>query len=127
MVRPAEASMLTGQLSAQASKRVVKERALIEKNPLYDLNIFVMWDPEHNHKCKGLVIGPPDTPYAYGLYLFDITFPNNYPLKPPSVKFCTNDGRVRMNPNLYIDGKVCLSILGTWQGPSWTAACTLRT
>ncbi|CAJ1455889.1 unnamed protein product [Effrenium voratum] len=25
----------------------------------------------------------------------------------------------RLNPNLYRDGKVCLSLLGTWAGPGW--------
>ena len=30
-----------------------------------------------------------------------------------------------VNPNLYENGKVCLSILGTWSGPGWTTACTL--
>jgi hypothetical protein len=25
----------------------------------------------------------------------------------------------RLNPNLYHDGKVCLSLLGTWSGPGW--------
>ena len=27
---------------------------------------------------------------------------------------------VRFNPNLYSDGKVCLSLLGTWHGEGWT-------
>ena len=31
----------------------------------------------------------------------------------------TGAGRVRFNPNLYNCGKVCLSLLGTWSGPSW--------
>lgn len=31
----------------------------------------------------------------------------------------TGGGRVRFNPNLYDCGKVCLSLLGTWSGPSW--------
>ena len=34
----------------------------------------------------------------------------------------TNGGKVRFNPNLYANGKVCLSLLGTWsgeQGESW--------
>ena len=31
----------------------------------------------------------------------------------------TGGGRVRFNPNLYACGKVCLSLLGTWSGPSW--------
>lgn len=26
---------------------------------------------------------------------------------------------MRFNPNLYADGKVCLSLLGTWHGPGW--------
>lgn len=29
---------------------------------------------------------------------------------------------VRFNPNLYANGKVCLSLLGTWSGPSWNPA-----
>ena len=31
----------------------------------------------------------------------------------------TGNGAVRFNPNLYNCGKVCLSLLGTWEGPSW--------
>ena len=31
----------------------------------------------------------------------------------------TSNGTVRFNPNLYRNGKVCLSILGTWEGPAW--------
>ena len=36
----------------------------------------------------------------------------------------TGNGTVRFNPNLYSDGKVCLSLLGTWegaQGEKWSA------
>lgn len=32
---------------------------------------------------------------------------------------------VFIDPNLYANGKVCLSILGTWQGPGWTQSQTL--
>jgi len=31
----------------------------------------------------------------------------------------TAGGRVRFNPNLYNNGKVCLSLLGTWSGEPW--------
>lgn len=38
---------------------------------------------------------------------------------PPVVKLVTTGGgTVRFNPNLYNDGKVCLSLLGTWHGGS---------
>ena len=31
----------------------------------------------------------------------------------------TGGGTVRFNPNLYANGKVCLSLLGTWSGEPW--------
>ena len=70
-----------------------------------------------------MIIGPSDTPYANGCFLFDIFLPGSYPNSPPQVQFLTTGGgRVRFNPNLYENGKVCLSLLGTWSGPSWDAA-----
>ena len=73
--------------------------------------------------CRALIIGPADTPYANGCFLFDIFLPAEYPNTPPKVQFLTTGGgRVRFNPNLYDNGKVCLSLLGTWAGPSWDAA-----
>ncbi|KAG2356527.1 hypothetical protein BDR07DRAFT_1463987 [Suillus spraguei] len=33
----------------------------------------------------------------------------------------TNGGKYRFNLNLYADGKVCLSLLGTWSGPGWVS------
>ena len=51
---------------------------------------------------------------------FDIYVPQEYPAVPPKVQYLTTGGgRVRVNPNLYTEGKVCLSLLGTWQGPGW--------
>lgn len=42
----------------------------------------------------------------------------------PQTSFLQQGG-VRFNPNLYANGKVCLSILGTWEGPSWSSALGL--
>jgi baculoviral IAP repeat-containing protein 6 len=51
--------------------------------------------------------------------LFCILFAD-YPQVPPSVHFMTTGGgKVRFNPNLYSSGKICLSLLGTWNGPGW--------
>eukprot|EP01104_Vermistella_antarctica_P013608 TRINITY_DN4150_c0_g1_i1.p1 TRINITY_DN4150_c0_g1~~TRINITY_DN4150_c0_g1_i1.p1 ORF type:complete len:422 (+),score=91.97 TRINITY_DN4150_c0_g1_i1:196-1461(+) len=66
-----------------------------------------------------LIIGPPETPYAYGFFQFDMRFPFTYPNTPPKTLLKTTDyNKVRFNPNLYSNGKVCLSILGTWSGES---------
>jgi ubiquitin-protein ligase len=69
---------------------------------------------------KFLIIGPADTPYENGFFIFDMKLPLDYPSHPPQVNIMTtNGGQVRFNPNLYACGKVCLSLLGTWSGEPW--------
>lgn len=64
-----------------------------------------------------LISGPKDTPYENGLFEFHGYFPHDFPNSVPHVIIhTTNNGKVRFNPNLYANGKVCLSLLGTWQG-----------
>lgn len=64
-----------------------------------------------------LISGPKDTPYENGLFEFHAYFPADYPNTAPSVLINNTDGgNVRFNPNLYANGKVCLSLLGTWSG-----------
>lgn len=68
-------------------------------------------------QVRACITGPADTPYAYGMFFFDVLFPQDYPNIPPLMLLeTTGGGRVRFNPNLYADGKVCLSLLGTWHG-----------
>ena len=89
--------------------------------------IEVKLNKEDIFKQTVMIVGPKDTPYFGGFYFFDFEFPENYPAKPPKVIMKTIDGKIRFNPNLYECGKVCLSILGTWSGPSWTNIMTLKT
>ncbi|RWW59359.1 hypothetical protein BHE74_00033717 [Ensete ventricosum] len=63
---------------------------------------------------RAVIIGPPGTPYHDGLFFFDAYFPPNYPQTPPMVHY--HSGGLRLNPNLYACGKVCLSLLNTWPG-----------
>ncbi|KAH9258901.1 hypothetical protein BASA81_002965 [Batrachochytrium salamandrivorans] len=66
---------------------------------------------------KFIVFAPANTPYDSGAFLFDWFCANEYPSEPPKVNLTTTGGsQVRFNPNLYPDGKVCLSVLGTWRG-----------
>lgn len=89
--------------------------------------IYLDINKENIFKNYALIVGPNNTPYFGGYYLFEVIFPKNYPNSSPSVKLLTIDGKTRINPNLYECGKVCLSILGTWSGPSWTNVMTIRT
>lgn len=87
--------------------------------------IYIYIDESDIQHFKTLIIGPAGTPYEDGFYLFDIKISNEYPFKPPSVKFETIDTKIRFNPNFYENGKVCLSVLGTWAGPSWTSSMNI--
>jgi len=89
------------------------------KNPIS--NIYYKHDTENLTKGYALIIGNKDTPYCSGNYLFEFIFPDNYPYEPPKLKFLTNNGSMRFHPNLYINGKVCLSIINTWNGEGWTS------
>ena len=88
---------------------------------------FIYYDEENIMQIYVMIIGPEDTPYSNGFYIFQFDFPSTYPQKPPKVKFLTtNNGTIRFHPNLYQNGKVCLSILGTWTGPQWSPVMTLK-
>ncbi|KAL8949285.1 MAG: hypothetical protein Q9222_004591 [Ikaeria aurantiellina] len=62
-----------------------------------------------------LIVGPVGTPYALAPFFFDIHLHSDYPIEAPNAFFHSwTNGIGRVNPNLYEDGKVCLSLLGTW-------------
>ena len=105
-------------------KRIILDIRDITKSPIDNIFYF----PNEDNICKGsaLIIGPKDTPYQYGFYIFEFTFPESYPHGPPVVKYRTNDGNTRFNPNFYRNGKVCLSILNTWDGEPWSSCQSLE-
>ena len=114
-------------LSKKTVMRLVKDVRSLTAEPLTDHGIHYCHSESDILKGRALIIGPKDTPYANGFYLFELTFPSDYPHRPPVVKFCTNDGSTRMHPNLYKCGKVCVSILNTWRGDAWTGCQTIST
>lgn len=61
--------------------------------------------------------GPVDSPYEDGIFDFHMSFPSNYPFKPPSCKFDTRIYHCNVNSL----GMVCLDILGD----SWIPSITI--
>ena len=107
-------------------KRMVQEYTTLQNSlPIhYDASIFARADTENLSVIQALITGPKDTPYENGCFIFDIYIPTTYPANPPLVWHITHGGK-RFNPNLYAEGKVCLSLIGTWSGDkgaeSWNA------
>lgn len=104
------------------SKKMAREAASLSEGILPcepGSAVFLRHDPDRLDRMRALITGPDGTPYSGGCFVFDIYFPAGYPTLPPMVNMdTTGGGRVRFNPNLYADGKVCLSLLGTWHGGS---------
>lgn len=72
-------------------------------------NYFSVYDlgDDNIHEWIVYVIGPPHTSYAGGCYRAILRFPPNFPNDPPSLQFTCN----LYHPNVYRDGKVCISTL----------------
>jgi len=54
-----------------------------------------------------LIKGPDETPFEGGIFSATLSFPRDYPLNPPKMKF----NPPIFHPNIYSNGEVCISIL----------------
>ena len=86
-------------------KRLYSELKEINKEPNYFYSINA--DKNNFYKWNVIMIGPPDTPFEGAILNALLEFPIEYPNKPPQFKFITP----LFHPNVYTDGKVCISIL----------------
>ncbi|XP_028080304.1 putative ubiquitin-conjugating enzyme E2 38 [Camellia sinensis] len=94
------------------TKKIQEEWKILEKD-LPDM-IYVRVYETRMDLLRAIIVGPAGTPYHDGLFVFDVLFPPTYPDIPPMVYYYS--GGLRLNPNLYDCGKVCLSLLNTWSG-----------
>ncbi|TPX43136.1 hypothetical protein SeMB42_g03408 [Synchytrium endobioticum] len=91
---------------SQASLLLKRQLRDLSKSPvegfsagLTDDNNIFEWDVT--------IIGPEGTLYEGGMFKATLSFPQNYPLMPPKMKFVSE----MWHPNVYQDGEVCISIL----------------
>ena len=89
-----------------AIKRIQKEHANIQKDPVENITACPI-DEKNWLNWRGTLKGPPDSPYEGGVFFLLITFPNDYPFKPPKVRFETKV----YHPNIANNGSICLDIL----------------
>ena len=113
-------------ITKETINRLLKDVKQLIKFPLTDNGIYYIHDDTDILKGYAMIVGPEDTPYFGGYYLFEFMFPYDYPFSPPKLTFMTNNGVTRFNPNLYKCGKVCVSILNTWSGDKWSSCQTIN-
>ncbi|KAL6570610.1 Ubiquitin-conjugating enzyme [Orobanche gracilis] len=96
------------------AKRIQEEWKILE-NSLPDA-IFVRVYESRMDLLRAVIVGAEGTPYHNGLFFFDVLLADDYPNSPPELYY--HSSGLRINPNLYDSGKVCLSLLKTWHRKS---------
>src|SRR5215469_14904911 len=72
--------------------------------------------------CRNaVIIGPADTPFEDGTFRLVMHFEEQYPNKPPAVKFISQ----MFHPNVYATGELCLDILQNRWSPTYDVAAVL--
>ncbi|KAG7775403.1 hypothetical protein KL930_003603 [Ogataea haglerorum] len=106
-------------MSTPARRRLMRDFKRIQQDsaggvsasPLAD-NVMI-WN--------GIIIGPQDTPYEDGTFRLRLTFDEQYPNKPPNVRFTSE----MFHPNVYGSGELCLDILQNRWSPTYDVASIL--
>lgn len=106
-------------MSTAARKRLMRDFKRLQKDPPTGIqaapldNNVMAW--------QAVIFGPDDTPWEGGTFKLLLEFTEDYPNKPPVVKFLSK----LFHPNVYSDGKICLDILQNQWSPIYDIAAIL--
>lgn len=92
-------------MTTASSKLLQNQFKKIQSEPVE--GIFVELNNDNLFEWRVFIEGPKDTFYENGIFQLLMKFPNDYPMSPPVVQFTSEF----WHPNVYTDGKVCISIL----------------
>jgi len=105
-------------MASNRLRRIAKELADIQN----DAESRIFAEPANGDDLSNLRAsfpGPPDTPYEGGTYVVDIKIPNEYPFRPPIIRFTTK----LWHPNISSQtGAICLDTLGS----AWSPVLTIK-
>lgn len=93
-------------ISNQVSKRIKKDINDCITEPMLSI-LSLGQNLSNTNKIDFTLTGPKDTPWEDSIMNGYITIPNDYPFSPPILQFTSKTN----HPNIYTDGRVCLSIL----------------
>ena len=92
-------------MSTSARRRLMRDFRRLQNDPPQGISGSPM---DSNILCwQAVIFGPDDTPWEGGTFNLVLEFTEEYPNRPPKVKFVTK----MFHPNIYNDGQICLDIL----------------
>ncbi|RHZ79921.1 hypothetical protein Glove_140g100 [Diversispora epigaea] len=101
--------------TSSSAKRIQKELAEISLDPPCNCSAGPKGD--NLYEWASTITGPAGSPYDGGVFFLDITFPQDYPFKPPKVVYRTRIYHCNINSS----GQICLDILKD----NWSPALTI--
>merc|ERR1712032_1129418 len=115
----ADYRFLTTKKQRMALKRIQKELQDLGVDPPANCSAGPVGDDMFNWQAT--IMGPADSPYSGGVFFLNITFPADYPFKPPKMHFTTKIYHCNVNSN----GAICLDILKDQWSPALTISKVL--
>jgi len=106
-------------MSTPARRRLMRDFKRLQEDPPAGVsgapcdNNIMQWN--------AVIFGPADTPFEDGTFKLTITFTEEYPNKPPTVRFVSK----MFHPNVYADGGICLDILQNRWSPTYDVSAIL--
>nr|XP_039260761.1 ubiquitin-conjugating enzyme E2 A-like [Styela clava] len=106
-------------MTSLARKRLMRDF----KRMLDDPPEGISGAPIENNLMKWdvVIFGPAETPFEHGIFRLSMDFTEDYPNKPPSVKFISK----MFHPNVYSDGRICIDILENKWSPTYNVSSIL--
>ncbi|KAK4437091.1 Ubiquitin-conjugating enzyme E2 2 [Sesamum alatum] len=107
------------EMSTPARKRLMRDFKRLQQDPPAGIsgapqdNNIMLWN--------AVIFGPDDTPWDGGTFKLTLQFTEDYPNKPPTVRFVSR----MFHPNIYADGSICLDILQNQWSPIYDVAAIL--
>jgi len=117
--RQASSSFVLSSSHDMALKRINKELIDLGRDPPSSCSAGPTGD--NMFQWQATIMGPGESPYAGGVFFLSITFPTDYPFKPPKVSFTTKI----YHPNINANGSICLDILRDQWSPALTISKVL--
>ncbi|UJR22976.1 hypothetical protein I4U23_026003 [Adineta vaga] len=99
-----------------ALKRITKELQDLQREPPANVSAGPVQSNDM-FTWQATILGPSDSPYQSGVFFLSISFPTDYPFKPPKITFTTKI----YHPNINSNGAICLDILRS----NWSPALTI--
>jgi len=106
-------------MSTPARRRLMRDFKRLQQDPPSGVSAV----PTNNNIMlwNAVIFGPSDTPFEDGTFRLTIEFTEEYPNKPPTVKFVSK----MFHPNVYSDGSLCLDILQNRWSPTYDVSAIL--